>query len=269
VPAAAAVEARQDQAAGRPTARAKTESLDPIHGMTRLTIAVLGGLDIQADTALDLPTRKSRALLAYLALSPGMLRSREQLAVTFWGRSAEEQARASLRQTLSSVRRALSSSQWLIDADSDAVWLDARAVEVDALRFEQLAAEGSTESLERAAALYRGELLNGFSLVEEQFEQWLSAERRRFHENAVQVFSELAGRHARAEQFIRAIVIAERLLAIDPLLEWGHSTLMRLYARTGRREAALRQYEECARILRRDVDLANRTIKFSFRNCIK
>ena len=224
--------------------------------MTRLTIAVLGGLDIRADTALDLPTRKSRAFLAYLALSPGMLRSREQLAVTFWGRSAEEQARASLRQTLSSVRRALSSSHSLIDADSDAVWLEARTVEVDALRFEQLAAERSTESLERAAALYQGELLNGFSLVEEQFEQWLSAERRRFHENAVQVFSELAGRHARAEQFIRAIVIVERLLALDPLLEWGHSTLMRLYARTGRREAALRQYEECARILRRELNIA-------------
>jgi hypothetical protein len=47
--------------------------------MTRLTIAVLGGLNVQlagADTPLDLPTRKSKVLLAYLALSPGMLRSR-------------------------------------------------------------------------------------------------------------------------------------------------------------------------------------------------
>ena len=85
--------------------------------MTRLTITVLGGLNVQltgADRPLDLPTRKSKAFLAYLALAPGMLRSREHLASVFWDRSAEEQARASLRQSLSSLRRALSSSSSLI-----------------------------------------------------------------------------------------------------------------------------------------------------------
>jgi DNA-binding SARP family transcriptional activator/predicted ATPase len=228
--------------------------------MARLAIEVLGGLDIrpaEVGTALDLPTRKSKAFLAYLALSPGMLRSRAHLASTFWDRSAEEQARASLRQTLSSVRRALpKSSRPLIDADTDSVWLDSEAVDVDALRFEQVTAERSTESLERAAALYRGELLSGFSLVEEPFEQWLAAERRRLQERAVQALSELVDRYARADQFERGIAIAERLLVLDPLLEWAHSALMRLYSRAGRREAALRQYQECARILSRELGIA-------------
>jgi DNA-binding SARP family transcriptional activator len=51
--------------------------------MTRLTIEVLGGLHIRLAgerLPLDFPTKKSKAILAYLALSPGMLRSREQLA---------------------------------------------------------------------------------------------------------------------------------------------------------------------------------------------
>src|SRR5438874_3304553 len=227
--------------------------------MARLAIEVLGGLDIRhAEVgALDLPTRKSKAFLAYLALSPGMLRSRAHLASTFWDRSAEEQARASLRQTLSSLRRALpKSSRPLIDADTDSVWLDSVAVDVDAVRFEQATAERSTESLERAAGLYRGELLSGFSLLEEPFEQWLAAERRRLQERAVQALSELVGRYARADQFERGIAIAERLLAIDPLLEWAHSALMRLYSRAGRREAALRQYQEYARILSRELGIA-------------
>jgi DNA-binding SARP family transcriptional activator/predicted ATPase len=227
--------------------------------MSRLTIAVLGGLNIQlagADRPLDFPTRKSKAFLAYLALSPGMLRSREHLAGTFWDRSAEEQARASLRQTLSSLRRVLSSTPTLLDTDSDSVWFDARAVEVDALQFERLTAERSAASLEQAVALYRGELLSGFSLREEHFEQWMSAERRRFHERAVQAFSELVSHYARAERSDRGIAIAERLLALDPLLEWAHRALIELYLRTGRREAALRQYQECARILNSELGIA-------------
>jgi DNA-binding SARP family transcriptional activator len=226
--------------------------------MTRLTIAVLGGLNIQlagVDTPLNLPTRKSKAFLAYLALSPGMLRSREHLAATFWDRSAEEQARASLRQTLSSLRKSLSSTT-LINADFDSVWLDARAVEVDALRFERLAAERSAESLEQAVALYRGELFGGFSLREESFEQWMSAERRRLRERALQAFSDLVSHYARVDRPDRGIAIAERLLALDPLLEWAHCVLMRLYMRAGRREAALRQYQECARILSQELGIA-------------
>ncbi len=224
--------------------------------MSRVAITVLGGLSIQlAHTPLDLPTRKSKAFLAYLALSPGMLRSREHLASTLWDRSAEEQARASLRQTLSSLRKALG-EHVLINTDSDSVWLDERSVEVDALHFERLAADRSPESLEQAVALYRGELLGGFSLREERFEQWMSAERRRFHERAVQAFSDLVGHYERVDRIDRGIAMAERLLAVDPLLEWGHCALMRLYARAGRREAALRQYQECVRILSQELGIA-------------
>jgi DNA-binding SARP family transcriptional activator/class 3 adenylate cyclase/predicted ATPase len=227
--------------------------------MTRLAIAVLGGLDIHpgdGGAALDLPTRKSRAFLAYLALSPGMRRSREHLAGTLWERSAEEQARASLRQTLSSLRRVLPGADSLVNADSEFVWLDAQGVEVDALLFEKHAAQGSPEALERAAALYHGELLSGFSLREERFEQWMTAERRRLHERAVQVFSGLVSHYTAAERPDRGIAVATAMLALDPSLEWAHRALMRLYLRTGRREAAFRQYQECTRLLSEELGVA-------------
>lgn len=227
--------------------------------MTRLVIAVLGGLDIHpgdGDATLDLPTRKSRAFLAYLALSPGMRRSREHLAGTLWERSAEEQARASLRQTLSSLRRALPGTDSFLNADSDSVWLDAQGVEVDALLFERHAAQGSAEALEHAVGLYHGELLSGFSLREERFEQWMTAERRRLHERAVQVFSDLVSHYTAADRPDRGITVATAMLALDPSLEWAHRALMRLYLRTGRREAAFRQYQECTRILSEELDVA-------------
>ena len=227
--------------------------------MTQIAINVLGGLELRyagAREPLDLPTRKSRAFLAYLALSPGMTRSREHLAGMFWDRSAEEQARGSLRQTLSSLRRALSNSADVISTNTDSVWLDAAAVDVDALQFEQLAVEASGDSLENAVMLYRGEFLSGFSLREESFEQWMVAERRRLHERAVQTFSDLVSHYARVERHDRGIAVAERLLALDPLLEWAHCALIRLYLRVGRREAALRQYQECARVLNQELGIA-------------
>ena len=77
--------------------------------MGTLTLKMLGGLEAHRDgaDAVRPPTRKGRALLAVLAMSSDMRRSREWLATLLWERSAEEQARASLRQTLSEVRRAL------------------------------------------------------------------------------------------------------------------------------------------------------------------
>lgn len=225
--------------------------------MPRLTLAALGGLKLQltgTDSPLRLPTRKSKALIAYLALSPGAARSREQLAGALWGRSADAQARASLRQMLSSLRKALAGARApILSADGEMVSLDTGAVEVDALTFERLAAERTAESLEAAVALYRGELLEGFSLREAGFEEWLGAERRRFHVLAVQALSDLVEHLARTDRFDRGVQTAERLLALDPLQEWAHCALMRLHWRSGRREAALRQYQECTRILHREL----------------
>jgi predicted ATPase/class 3 adenylate cyclase len=227
--------------------------------MNQIAIHVLGGLEIRlagAHEPLDLPTRKSRAFLVYLALSPGMTRSREHLAGVFWDRSAEEQARGSLRQTLSSLRRALPGTADLINTDADSVWLDAAAVDIDALQFERLAVQASGDALEDAVTLYRGEFLSGFSLREEGFEQWMATERRRLHERAVQTFSDLVSHYARGERHDRGIAVAERLLVLDPVLEWAHCALIRLYLRAGRREAALRQYQECARILNQELGIA-------------
>ncbi|WP_349607601.1 AAA family ATPase [Cupriavidus sp. DF5525] len=229
------------------------------HDMTRLKIEVLGGLHIRLagqHVPLDFPTRKSKAILAYLALSPGMLRSREQLASVFWERSAEEQARASLRQTLSSLRRILPNAPPLLKAEPDAIWLDAHLVEVDALQFTHLATERSPDALAKAVALYRGALLDGFGLREEPFEQWMMVERRWFHERAVEVFAELVSHYEQSGEFSRAIAAASRALALDPLLEWAHAVLMRLYARTGRRDAAVRQYQECVRVLNTGLGIA-------------
>jgi tetratricopeptide (TPR) repeat protein len=50
-----------------------------------------------------------------------------------------------------------------------------------------------------------------------------------------------------------AIQTGLKLLALDPLQEPVHRTLMRLYAGAGRRGAALRQYQQCVGVLQREL----------------
>src|SRR3989440_8833834 len=75
--------------------------------MTQLHLTLLGGFHarLQPGSAIALPTRKSQALLAYLALPLGRAHPRDKLAALLWGGIREESARASLRQALFVVRK--------------------------------------------------------------------------------------------------------------------------------------------------------------------
>src|SRR5712691_9054744 len=75
--------------------------------MARLTL--LGGFQgrLGGATPLTLPTRKTKALLAFLALPPGRSHPRAKLASLLWGDLPEPQARRGLRQSLELALEAL------------------------------------------------------------------------------------------------------------------------------------------------------------------
>lgn len=101
----------------------------------------------------------------------------------------------------------------------------------------------------RAIDLYRGDLLEGLSVREPAFEEWLAAERERLRDLAVEALARLLAHQAVQEAVEPAVQTALRLLALEPLQEAAHRVLMRLYARQGRAGAALRQYQACVRVL--------------------
>src|SRR5215813_6361304 len=151
--------------------------------MARLQLMLLGGFGarIIPGEPLDIANRKTRALLAYLALPTGRAHSRDKIVGLLWGDRGEEQARNSLRQALTELGRALGgvSPPALIKA-RETLALDPLAAEVDALVFERLAHSGDLTDLRRAKALYTGELLEGFAVRDSEFEEWLRHERQRF-----------------------------------------------------------------------------------------
>jgi len=204
-----------------------------------------------------LPTKKAKLLLARLALPPGEVHARERLADLLWSDRGDAQARASLRQALTALRKAVHEADPPpLHIAGATVWLDPVAVEVDVATFERLATSGSAHDWRRAAALYRGPLLDGFSLHDPAFEAWLSTERQRLHERQLRVLADLLEYDMAQGIVERAIETAQRLLGLDPLREDGHRALMRLYAEHGQRGRALKQYQVCAEVLERELGVS-------------
>jgi DNA-binding SARP family transcriptional activator len=219
-------------------------------------LTVLGGFQARLATgqALSLSSKKTKALLAYLALRPEKACARDHLAGLLWGDTPDEQARKSLRQAVYVLRKVLPSTRpAVVVARGETIALNAEAVDVDAADFERLAGDATPEALERAVALYHGDLLEGLHVDEAPFEQWLTAERERFRELALDVFARLLTHQSMSGQIERAIQTAARLLAFDRSQEVVHRGLMRLYARQGRWGAAVKQYRLCAATLRHEV----------------
>jgi len=226
------------------------------NNMTDLRLQLLGPFEARLGDGVPVAItgKKPKALLAYLALAGGQPVSRDRLAGVLWEFSADEQARTSLRQTLSSLRKCLAplDREWLV-SKGDTLAIKPEAVGVDALDFNALVADGTPEALLRATGLYRGELLEGLSLREEVFEDWLRTERLRLRERLLDIMSQLVAHHREAGDYEAGIEIAGRILAIDPLREDIHRELMVLYARAGRSDTAFKQFQECRSVLQHEL----------------
>lgn len=240
--------------------------VDP-RAMARVTLALLGGFraHLGSGAPVRVTARKAQALLAYLAVRHGERVPRDTVAALLWGDTGEPQAYQSLRQALVSVRRALPRVKPPILVSAGGMLaLRVSAVDVDVARFEHLAAQTREPALEQAVALYRGDLLEGFRLREESFESWLRAERDRLRGQAVAMLERLSTQDLRPRALDDASRLGQRLLTRDPTQESVHRSLMRLYLQSGRRAAALRQYQLCVDVLQRELgvqpEVATRTL---------
>jgi len=220
--------------------------------MTRLRVSLLGAPSIEVGTTrIETDTRKATALLAYLAVSEQPQR-RATLAALLWPDNDEQKARGALRRTLSVLRSALG-DRWL-EADGETIDLDGTNMVVDAAEFRRAIRAGR---LADAVRLYRGDFLQGFSLRDSPaFDDWQAAEAERLRADYGDALSHLAADAERSGDLATAIGYAKRRLALDPLHEPAHRDLMRLYARSGDRSAALGQYREAVRLLDQELGVA-------------
>jgi predicted ATPase/DNA-binding SARP family transcriptional activator len=222
--------------------------------MTILKISLLGAPRIELDNAaLAFDTRKAVALLAFLAVS-GSNVTREALATLLFPEYEAERAYANLRRTLWTLNKA-GLGPWL-DIHGDRIGLARNAdLWIDVAEFHRLTAGApALQDLETAAALQQGDFLAGFSLKDSAaFDEWQFFQAETLRGELAGVLERLSGLLADQGAYAPAIIHARRWVALDPLHEPAQRRLMRLYAQAGQRAAAIRQYQECAQILKAEL----------------
>jgi DNA-binding SARP family transcriptional activator len=233
-----------------------------------LRLAVLGPPRVELDgAAVEVDTRKAIALLVYLAVT-GERHGREALAGLLWPDYDDAHARAALRRTLSALGKGLRGG-WLA-TDRTSIALDRAGLWLDLARFRALLEECGSHGhqpaevcpaclvpLREAAALHRGEFLAGFALRDaDGFEDWQRLQAESLRRELAGVLERLVEAEAAEGRWQDAIADGHRWLALDPLHEPAHRQLMRVYAWSGQRGAALRQYRACVRVLDRELGVA-------------
>lgn len=233
--------------------------------MARLTVCLLGPFRVSLEGQLitSFATNKVRALLAYVAVEAGLPHRREKLAGLLWPDQPESLARTNLRSTLARLRKAIADGEAdppLLQITPQALGLSPAAdvwVDVAALNaLLQPASSPPVADLEQAVALYRGPLLDGFSLPDSSlFGEWALFQRERLHQQIMEALDRLVETHEARGEFDRALAHAWRQLELDPSWESAHRQAMRLLARSGKRDAALAQFRTCRQRLADDLDV--------------
>jgi predicted ATPase/DNA-binding SARP family transcriptional activator len=221
-------------------------------------IGLLGGFGLRVDGQ-AVPTetwrlRKARHVVALLALTPGHRRHRDEVAEALWPDRSIDSSLNNLHQALHIARRGMAGpgdsgrsrvrvrDEWVaLCPDED--------LRVDVEEFEAAAAgaDGSADAaaIEAALSLYPGDLL-----PEERYEDWALLRRDELRARRRRLLTQLAALHETAGNPQAAISVLGPLVTDDPADETAQQALIRAYALSGDRGAALRQHEQLVAALR-------------------
>ncbi|MBI5030411.1 MAG: NACHT domain-containing protein [Chloroflexi bacterium] len=210
----------------------------------RLRLFFLGTFRIECDgQAICLSTHKAESLLAYLVLHPEQ-HPREKLAALFWGDVPDEQARLSLRVALATLRK--ESNKNLLLADREMIQLNPdHPIWLDVWEFQ----ESAKDNPESAIELYRGDLLPDL------YDDWVALERERLRLIYLDALLRTVQRARSESKYVRAIDLARRVLATDHANEKAYQHLIFCHLALGNRTDALKQYAECQRALRDELNV--------------
>ncbi len=212
-------------------------------------------------------TRKSKYLFAYLALHSGRDVPDERLMDIFWPETPPEKARQSLYAALSHMRKALEA---VVPGEADRVVLARkgfyrfnvdRSFFLDVSEFERQAELGATRQAEdrmeeavaafqKAESLYAGEFMEGY------YGDWAIYQRDELQMRYLDLLESLMDYFFEKERFEVSNDYAGRILKVDPCHQEAHLALMRAFVAQGRPELAARQYQQCAQVMKDELNIS-------------
>jgi len=218
------------------TVRAGIPKPEPVLLRLRL-IGRMEALTLANESVLPLG-RKTRGLLAILALSGRRPVLRSKLAELLWSRRSEEQARASLRQEIHRLLDALSPiGVDVITVERHTLALKPALTSVDAERILN-ASRNQAEALPPI----EGVLLDELTGTDPALDIWLEGERARLREHAIALFESGLRRQREVQGQLAA---ARQLLSLDELHEGAWRTQIQGQLSLGERGLARQTAERC------------------------
>jgi DNA-binding SARP family transcriptional activator len=221
--------------------------------MPALELRFLGDFEVvRCGGRLELPpSKKTRALLAYLALNRRSFR-REHLCELLW--EIPDDPRGSLRWSLSKLRQLVDDEGCRrLVADRVGVRLDATDLDIDVASLRGLSDEtlerGPLASLEEAATRFGGEPLAGLDLPNfHDYSTWLAGERELAARAQLRLLRALLRRLEGDPE--RALPHAFACVRIEPYDEQARAKLIALLVALGRHDQATQQHELGLRLLK-------------------
>ena len=236
--------------------------------MSYASFTLFGKLQMQLNghDILGCEARKLQELLCYLLLHRDRPHAREMLAAVFWGNAPTAQSKKYLRQALWQLQTALDSqgandhepllvvdSIWVRLNPQSSYWLDVALFEAAFAQVQSISAEKlmleQVQSLQEAAQLYKGDLLEGWH------DDWCIFERERLQSMYLAMLDKLINYSEIQQDFDSGLLYGVQVLRYDRARESTHRRLMRLYYLSGDRTGALRQYQACVAALRQELDV--------------
>jgi len=241
-----------------------------------LSVSLFGLPQIQrGNEQISVQRRKDLALLIYLVVT-SQPHSRDTLATLLWQDQNQADARSNLRKSLSRLKSLLGEAS-IVMSQEQVRFNPNLSVDLDILRFQQhiqqvkkhghlrgdsgpnLCAECQS-ALQAAVALYKADFLQAFSLSDSSaFEEWQFFQSENLRQSLAEALEHLIHQFTYTGDYQTGIECGRRWLALDRFHEAAHRQLMILYALNNQQAAAIRQFEECARILKEELGVQPET----------
>ena len=208
-------------------------------------------------------SRRGETVLKFLLIGGCKPVHREELMASIWPDVPYELARNRLNVAIHGLRKSLSPSatddfivfgngSYAVSQRVD-VWFDVSEFEERIRRGRRHRHGGYVEAamseFRRAVALYAGDLFTGDKDCE-----WAEAMRQRLRLHYLEILDELGNEALQVGDLRACMQWSEALLEVEPWHEGAHARLMRAHARNGQPHVAIRQFVECARVLRCDLE---------------
>ncbi|MFE7132072.1 BTAD domain-containing putative transcriptional regulator [Streptomyces sp. NPDC057638] len=217
-----------------------------------ITLRLLKGFALSVDHTRVPLCSSAQRLIAFLALQD-MPRTRTYVAGILWPDVTATRAHANLR---SSLWRATRTGHPLIDtsthelAVSGNITVDLHEAVIRAHRLLDVSRPCDDILTTQTRADLSADLLPEWSENE-----WVLMEQEQYHQLRLYALEAMAERLTAARRHGEAVAAGLAAVRAEPLRESAHRVLVKAHLAAGNRGAALRQYEQCRRVLYEELGL--------------